>query len=43
MIPGFDAAVNGMKLGETKKFTLAPEHAYGLRRDQLIGNIPLAR
>jgi len=43
MIPGFDAAVNGMKLGGTKKFTLAAEHAYGVRRDSLIGNIPLAR
>jgi len=40
MIPGFDAAVIGMKLGETKKFTLGPEQAYGAPLDHLIGKIP---
>lgn len=29
VIPGFDAAVVGMKTGETKTVTLAPEEAYG--------------
>lgn len=29
MIPGFDAAVVGMKVGETKTVALAPEEAYG--------------
>lgn len=28
MIPGFDAAVVGMKVGQTKTVTLAPEEAY---------------
>jgi len=29
MIPGFDAAVAGMKIGETKSVTLEPKDAYG--------------
>lgn len=29
MIVGFDQAVNGMKIGEVKTVTLAPEDAYG--------------
>ena len=29
MIPGFDAAVKGMKIGETKSVTIEPEQAYG--------------
>ncbi|MBE6506353.1 MAG: peptidylprolyl isomerase [Methanocorpusculum parvum] len=29
MISGFDAAVSGMKVGETKKIRLAPSEAYG--------------
>lgn len=29
MITGFDAAVRGMKVGETKTFTLTPNQAYG--------------
>ena len=29
MIPGFDAAVKGMKIGETKTVTIEPEQAYG--------------
>ena len=29
MIPGFDKAVEGMKIGETKNISLEPEDAYG--------------
>ena len=29
MITGFDKAVDGMKIGETKSVTLAPEEGYG--------------
>ena len=29
MIPGFDSAVNGMTVGETKTVTLTPDQAYG--------------
>ncbi|MFH1650698.1 MAG: peptidylprolyl isomerase [Chloroflexota bacterium] len=35
MIPGFENAVRGMAVGETKKVTLAPEEAYGPRREDL--------
>jgi len=36
MIAGFDNAVKGMKVGETKTVTLPPEEAYGLHRDDLL-------
>jgi len=36
MIPGFEQAVIGMKVGESKKVTIPPEEAYGPRRDDLI-------
>lgn len=29
MIPGFDAAVSGMKVGETKSILVTPEEGYG--------------
>ncbi len=40
MIQGFDLAVLGMKQGESKKITLAPEDAYGPRSEELIIDIP---
>ena len=36
MIPGFDAAVVGMKVGETKTVTLPPDQAYGPHVDSLV-------
>ncbi len=42
MIQGFDQAVLGMKQGENKKFTLAPEEAYGPRNEELLIDIPNA-
>jgi len=33
MIPGFESALMGMALNESKTFTLAPEDAYGQRDD----------
>ncbi len=36
MITGFDNAVRGMKVGETKTVTLPPEQAYGPYRSDLI-------
>jgi FKBP-type peptidyl-prolyl cis-trans isomerase 2 len=40
MIPGFDAAVVGMKLEEEKTVTLAPEEAYGQKNDENIVPYP---
>jgi len=36
MIVGFDNAVKGMKVGETKTVTLPPEEAYGPTNDDLL-------
>ena len=50
MIPGFEKAVKGMKLNETKKITIAPEEAYGeaipemiqtVSKDQLPPDMPV--
>ena len=41
MISGFDAAVNGMKVGDTVTVRLEPEDAYGERRDDLIMEFPI--
>lgn len=40
VVPGFEAAVRGMSLGETKTVTIQPDQAYGPRRAELIGLIP---
>ncbi len=36
MIAGFDAAVDGMKVGATTTITLDPKDAYGEKREELI-------
>lgn len=40
VIKGFDEAVLGMEKGDTKKFTIQPEHAYGPIRDELKQSVP---
>jgi FKBP-type peptidyl-prolyl cis-trans isomerase 2 len=40
MIPGFDAAVNGMKVGETKTVTIEPASAYGEHNPDGIQAVP---
>ena len=42
MISGFDKAVNGMAVGETKTVTLSPAEAYGEITDDMIQEIPAA-
>lgn len=42
MIKGFDAQVVGMSLNEKKKFTLAPEDAYGERNEDYKREFPRA-
>lgn len=40
IIPGFDKAVEGMKLNEEKKVTINPEDAYGKRDETAIREFP---
>ncbi len=42
MIQGFENAVRGMTLNESKTFTLAPEEAYGDRDENLMRSFPRA-
>jgi len=39
VIPGFDAALLGMQIGETKKIAIPPDEAYGLREEELVQTI----
>ena len=43
MVPGVDDALKGMKVGQTKKITLEPEKAFGLRDSEQVRIIPRAR
>ncbi len=40
VIPGFDKAVEGMAVGESKTVSIAPEDAYGHRNEQAIQEVP---
>lgn len=42
VIPGFESAIMGMSLNETKTFTLSPEEAYGHRDDSRMHEFPKA-
>lgn len=42
LIKGFDQAVMGMKKGESKTVTIAPEEGYGPRNDDAFVDIPRA-
>jgi peptidylprolyl isomerase len=43
VIPGFDAAVNGMKQGDKKTVTIQSSDAYGEYREELIINLDRER
>lgn len=40
VVAGFDAAVDGMEVGETKTVRLPADQAYGPRRDDLVLQVP---
>jgi len=40
VVPGFDKAVEGMKVGEKKSVTIKPVDAYGEPRDELVQEVP---
>jgi peptidylprolyl isomerase len=39
VIPGFEKAITGMEVGETKTVTLPPEEAYGPRQEDLVVDV----
>ena len=41
LIPGFEQAVEGMKINEEKKITIKAENAYGNRNEKLLKAFPL--
>lgn len=43
VIPGFDNALQGMAVGETKSVTLPPEEAYGDHHEQLVHSVERER
>lgn len=40
MIPGFDAAIPGMNIGEKKTITISPENAYGEKNEEALIEFP---
>lgn len=40
MIPGFESAVSGMKVGDTKVADIPVDSAYGSRRDDMVLEVP---
>lgn len=40
VIPGFDSAVDGMAVGDSKSVTIPPDEAYGQRHEQLVQQVP---
>ena len=41
VIPGFDAAVNGMSVGDKKTVTIPCQQAYGEMQNELVMTVPL--
>lgn len=40
VIPGFDQAVQGMAVGDSKSVNITPEDAYGPRHEQMVQQVP---
>jgi peptidylprolyl isomerase len=43
VIPGFDQAVLGLEVGDSTTVTIAPEQAYGPRREEYVVQFPLSQ
>jgi peptidylprolyl isomerase len=42
VIPGFDKAVEGMAVGESKEVTIPADEAYGPRHEQMVQDVPMS-
>lgn len=40
VVPGFDRAVTGLEVGESRTVRMEPDEAYGQRRDDLVLTVP---
>ncbi len=40
VIPGFEKAVTGMEVGQTKTVTIPPAEAYGERNEEMVHEVP---
>ena len=40
VIPGFDSAVTGMSVGDSKTVTIEPDDGYGPRHEPLVQQVP---
>ena len=40
VIPGFEKAVEGMAVGDSKSVNIPPEDAYGPRHEQMVQDVP---
>jgi len=40
VIPGFEKAVEGMTVGDSKSFSIPPEEAYGPHHQELVQDVP---
>ena len=40
VIPGFEKAVEGMAVGDSKSFSIPPEEAYGPHHKELVQDVP---
>ncbi len=43
LIPGLESALDGKSPGDALDVTIAPEHAYGKRDDELVQTVPRAK
>jgi peptidylprolyl isomerase len=43
VIPGLESGIMGMRVGETRTFTIAPEQAYGERDEDLCQQVERGR
>jgi len=43
IISGFESAILGMEVGDTRDFEVAPDEAYGYRQEEMVLKVPVAQ